>query len=166
MSALAGWYAPRATEPQGTALVCWKTTADLAEGLLVLASATSDGRWIGLAGQLLDTVIDHFGDGAGGFYDTADDAEVSIQRPQDPTDNATPSGAAAVISALLSYAAVTGSDRHRQVADGALMGVTSLLAQHPRFAGWLGAAAEALISGPAEVAIVGEPEDARTQALG
>jgi uncharacterized protein YyaL (SSP411 family) len=138
---------------------------DVAQGLLLLASATSDGHWIDLAGALLDTVLEHFADGSGGFYDTADDAEVLIQRPQDSTDNATPSGTAAAISALLSYAAVTGSDRHREVAERALHGLALLLGQHPRFAGWLGAAAEALITGPAEVAIVGDPTDPRTRAL-
>ena len=35
--------------------------------------------------------------------------EPLVRRPQDPTDNATPSGAAAAAGALLSYAALTGS---------------------------------------------------------
>ncbi|MDX6228360.1 MAG: uncharacterized protein QOI76_1750 [Frankiales bacterium] len=138
---------------------------DVAEGLLVLASATSDARWVSLAGELLGTVLDHFSDGAGGFFDTADDAETLIRRPQDPTDNATPSGAAAVTAALLSYAALTGSGRHRHAAEVAMARLTPLIAGYPRFAGWAGAAAEAMLAGPAEVAIVGDPADTRTQAL-
>ncbi|MDX6208278.1 MAG: uncharacterized protein QOE24_669 [Frankiales bacterium] len=138
---------------------------DVAEGLLVLASATADARWASLAGALLDTVLDHFPDGAGGFFDTADDAETLIRRPQDPTDNATPSGAAAVTGALLSSAALTGSERHRQAAEAAMARLTPLLTGYPRFAGWAGAAAEAMLAGPAEVAIVGDPADPRTQDL-
>jgi uncharacterized protein YyaL (SSP411 family) len=138
---------------------------DVAEGLLVLASATADARWASLAGALLDTVLDHFPDGAGGFFDTADDAETLIRRPQDPTDNATPSGAAAVTGALLSSAALTGSERHRRAAEAAMARLTPLVTGYPRFAGWAGAAAEAMLAGPAEVAIVGDPADPRTQDL-
>ena len=138
---------------------------DVAEGLLVLASVTSDPRWVTLAGSLLDAVLDHFNDDAGGFFDTADDAEALIQRPQDATDNATPSGAAATTTALLWYAALTGSDRHREAAEASVAGLMPLLTAHPRFAGWAGVAAEALLAGPAEVAIVGAPDDPRTRAL-
>ena len=52
-------------------------------------------RWLDLAGVLLDAAVTHFTDGHGGFFDTADDAERLVRRPQDPTDNATPSGSAA-----------------------------------------------------------------------
>ncbi len=53
--------------------------ADVAEGLLSLLSVTGDPRWLTAAGQLLDTVLEHFADGAGGFYDTADDrADVGL----------------------------------------------------------------------------------------
>ena len=44
-------------------------------------------------------MLEHFADGVGGFYDTADDAEALLRRPQDPTDNATPSGQAAAAGA-------------------------------------------------------------------
>ncbi|MFL6139460.1 MAG: thioredoxin domain-containing protein [Frankiaceae bacterium] len=138
---------------------------DVAEGLLALGSVTGDGRWFGLAGRLLETVLAHFGDGHGGFYDTADDAEALVRRPQDPTDNATPSGAAAVAGALLSYAALTESLRHREAAEAAIARMVPVIRRHPRFAGWSGAVAEALLAGPAEVAVVGPPADPRTAGL-
>jgi uncharacterized protein YyaL (SSP411 family) len=138
---------------------------DLAEGLLSLYAVTGEARWLTGAGDLLDVVLVHFTDGAGGFYDTADDAEELLRRPQDPTDNATPSGQAATAGALLTYAALTGSLVHREAAEAAL-GVYALLgAEHPRFAGWGLAVAEALLDGPREVAVVGAPEDHRTIAL-
>jgi hypothetical protein len=138
--------------------------ADCAEGLLALGTVTGDADRITTAGLLLDAVLDRFGDEAGGFYDTAADAEALVRRPQDPTDNATPSGASAAAGALLTFAALTGSARHREAAERALGATAPIVAQHARFAGWAAAVAEALLAGPAEVAIVGEPggEDTTT----
>ncbi|WP_224279826.1 thioredoxin domain-containing protein, partial [Streptomyces sp. LS1784] len=102
--------------------------ADTAEGFLALYAVTGESSWLQLAGGLLDTVLKHFTDEASGaLYDTADDAEELIRRPQDPTDNATPSGWTAAAGALLTYAAYTGSDRHRTAAERAL-GVVGALA--------------------------------------
>jgi uncharacterized protein YyaL (SSP411 family) len=139
--------------------------ADVAEGFLTLYAVTGDALWVSRAGALLDVVLTRFGDGAGGFFDTADDAEQLVRRPQDPTDNATPAGQSAAAGALLTYAAYTGSDRHRVAAEQAL-GVYGLLAnQHARFAGWGLAVAEALVDGPREVAVIGPAGDDRTGAL-
>ena len=94
--------------------------ACVAEGFLVLSGVTGEARWLTLAGRLLDTALEAFGDGAGGFYDTAADGESLIFRPADAADNATPSGTFAMAGALLSYAALTGSARHRETAEAAL----------------------------------------------
>ncbi|MFB4291613.1 thioredoxin domain-containing protein [Nonomuraea sp. ATR24] len=139
--------------------------ANLAEGLIALHGVTGETRWFRLAETLLGTVLDRFGDGTGGFYDTADDAERLFQRPQDPTDNATPSGQYAAAGALLSYAALTGSARHREAAHAALGTVSVLAGKHARFAGWGLAVARAALDGPVEVAVVGPPDDPRTAEL-
>ncbi|HVE98681.1 MAG TPA: thioredoxin domain-containing protein [Mycobacteriales bacterium] len=135
--------------------------ADVAEGLIALHAVTGDPRRADGAGAMLDLVLDNFADGTGGFFDTADDAEALVRRPRDPTDNATPSGSSAAAGALLSYAALTGSDRHRTAAEGALGVVVPLMARHARFVGWAAATGEALLAGPAEVAIVGPPSPGR-----
>ncbi|GIH25433.1 thioredoxin domain-containing protein [Acrocarpospora phusangensis] len=139
--------------------------ADLAEGLLALYGVTGGTRWFTAAGDLLDTVLDRFGDGGGGFFDTADDGERLFQRPQDPTDNATPSGQFAAAGALLSYAALTGSGRHREAAEAALGAVSVLAEKYARFAGWGLAVAQAALHGPAEVAVLGPADDPRTRRL-
>lgn len=139
--------------------------ADVAEGLLALHAVTGDPRQVRLAGELLNTVLERFGDGEGGFYDTADDAERLFRRPQDPTDNATPSGQFAAAGALLSFAALTGSDWHRQAAEDALAPAAALAGKHARFAGWGLAVAEARAAGPVEIAVIGDPDDERTRAL-
>ncbi|MFD0264182.1 thioredoxin domain-containing protein [Kitasatospora indigofera] len=140
--------------------------ADTAEGFLALFAVTGDSAWLDLAGVLLDTVLTHFADRASGaLYDTADDAEELIRRPQDPTDNATPSGWTAAANALLTYAAYTGSETHRTAAGRALAIVGALASRAPRFIGWGLAAAEAWTDGPREVAVVGPAGDPATALL-
>ena len=139
--------------------------ADLAEGLIALYAVTGEAAHAEFAGELLDVVLDRFADGHGGFFDTADDAERLWKRPQDPTDDATPSGWFAAAGALLSYAALTGSSRHREAATAALGPVGSFAERHARFAGWGLAVAEAYLAGPLEVAVAGPAEDPRTREL-
>jgi hypothetical protein len=139
--------------------------ACLADGLLVLSGVTGETRWAALAGELLDTALTRFADGSAGFYDTADDGEALIYRPADPADGPTPSGAFALAGALLSHAALTGSARHREAALGALGVLGPIASRYPRAAGAGLAVAEAVVSGPAEIAIVGPRADPRTAAL-
>jgi len=139
--------------------------ACVAEGLLALSGVTGEARWVSLAGELLGTALARFGDGSGGFYDTPDDGETLVYRPADPTDGPTPSGAFAVAGALLSYSALTGSMPHRAAAVAALGVLAPIAARFPRAAGSGLAVAEALISGPAEIAVVGPADDPRTSAL-
>jgi uncharacterized protein YyaL (SSP411 family) len=143
--------------------------ADVAEGFLALYAVTGEEPWLTRAGGLLDVVLSRFRGDAGQLFDTAaDETDVrlaAVRRPHDPTDNATPAGQSAAAGALLSYAAYTGSDRHRTAAEAAL-GVYGLLAErHARFAGWGLAVAEALVAGPLEVAVLGPAGDRRTQEL-
>ncbi|MFF7903602.1 thioredoxin domain-containing protein [Streptomyces sp. NPDC007920] len=141
--------------------------ADVAEGFLALASVTGEGVWLEFAGLLLGHVLTRFTDPeSGALYDTAVDAEQLIRRPQDPTDNATPSGWSAAAGALLGYAAHTGSEAHRTAAERALGVVGALGPRVPRFIGWGLAVAEALLDGPREVAVVGPSlDDAAARAL-
>ncbi|MET7884190.1 thioredoxin domain-containing protein [Streptomyces avermitilis] len=139
---------------------------DVAEGFLALASVTGEGVWLEFAGFLLDHVLAQFTDPeSGALYDTAADAEKLIRRPQDPTDNATPSGWSAAAGALLSYAAHTGAEPHRTAAERALGVVKALGPRAPRFVGWGLAVAEALLDGPREVAVVGPADDPATRTL-
>ncbi|MEU0270636.1 thioredoxin domain-containing protein [Streptomyces sp. NPDC006307] len=138
---------------------------DVAEGFLALAAVTGEGVWLEFAGFLLDIVLDRFTGEGGELYDTAHDAERLIRRPQDPTDNAAPSGWTAAAGALLAYAAHTGSEAHRTAAERALGVVKALGPRAPRFIGWGLAVAEALLDGPREVAVVGGPDAEEARAL-
>ncbi|WP_240760322.1 thioredoxin domain-containing protein [Phytoactinopolyspora endophytica] len=142
---------------------------DVAEGFLALLAVTGEPAWLSFSEQLLEVVLARFSSDDGGLFDTADDTTdarlAGVRRPQDPTDNAAPSGWSAAAGALLTYAAYTGSTRHRVAAESALGVYDALAAQAPRFGGWGMAVSEALLAGPVEVAIVGGPDDARTGAL-
>jgi uncharacterized protein YyaL (SSP411 family) len=139
--------------------------ADLADGLLALYEATFDERWFATARGLMDRVLDHFTDPAGGFFDTADDHERLITRPKDPQDNEVPSGGAMATTVLLRLAAWTGEGRYRTAAERALGTVASYLVRYPTgFAQWLQAAAFASAD-VVEVAIVGGLDDPPTRVL-
>ncbi len=137
----------------------------VAEGFLALLGVTGDPSWLRSAERLLDRALDAFGDGAGGFHDTAEDADPLVVRPRDVSDNVTPAGASAIAAALVCAAAVTGSDRHRTAAEQAVASAAGLARQAPRFAGWTLAVAEAMVAGPVQVAVVGASDDPARAAL-
>ena len=139
--------------------------ANLADGLLALYEATFEERWFVVARQLIDSVVDRFGDPEGGFFDTAVDHERLVTRPKDVQDNATPSGSATATFVLLRLAALTGEGRYRAIAERALATVTPFAARYPTaFAMWL-QAIDLSLADVAEVAIVGPLDDAATRAL-
>ncbi|TNH29910.1 thioredoxin domain-containing protein [Micromonospora orduensis] len=126
----------------------------VAEAFCALHQLTGEGRWLTLAGQLLDAALEHFAASGGAYYDTADDAERLVTRPADPTDNATPSGRSALVAGLVAYAALTGETRYREAAEEALATVAPIVGRHARFTGYAATVGEALLSGPYEIAVV------------
>ncbi|WP_370892549.1 thioredoxin domain-containing protein [Janibacter sp. GXQ6167] len=139
----------------GTPLAVLDDYGNLAEGLLALYRASGDPLWQERAGGLLDDAIRLFREGDL-WYDTASDAEDLMTRPASTSDGAEPAGASAIAGALLTYAALTGSEKHRDAARSALAMLEPVARREPRFAGWALAVAEADLAGPLQVAIVGE----------
>ena len=91
--------------------------------------------------------------------------ETLITRLRDLQDNATPSGSAMALTTLLKLAGFTNDLRYVDIAPQALAQMQPMLAQYPLgFRQWLQALAYAL-SKPREIAIVGDPDSADTQAL-
>ena len=162
------WPAPRSTAwPVAPGVL--EDYADLAEGLVALVCVTGEARYLAAAGDLLDAVLARFADRDGVLHDVAaDDLDpvlARVRRPRDVADGPTPSGTAAAASALLSYAALTGSSRHRAAAERALAGPLLLAPEHPLAAGWALAGLEALLDGPRQIAVVGPPGDRASSAL-
>jgi uncharacterized protein YyaL (SSP411 family) len=130
----------------------------VAEGLLALYQATGELRWLTAAEELVATARQRFGDGGAGFYDTADDADPLLTRPRESADQPAPSGWALLTGAMLTLAALTGN---ADLLAAARSGTEALLARpggsDARFAGWAMGVREALLAGPLEIAIIGEP---------
>ncbi|MCE5233088.1 MAG: thioredoxin domain-containing protein [Mizugakiibacter sp.] len=81
---------------------------------------------------LADTLLERFEDRPrGGFWFTAHDAEVLIQRPKSWTDDSLPSGSAVAIDALLTLGHLLGETRYLDAAERALRAAAAPLAQHP-----------------------------------
>jgi uncharacterized protein len=137
----------------------------LIEGLLELYQATFEPRWFVAAEELAETMITHFRAPDGSFYDTSDDHETLITRPRDLQDNAMPSGNALATTVLLKLAGLSNELRYVDIAHEALAQMQPMMSQYPLgFGQWLQALAYAL-SGPQEIAIVGDPDSADTRAL-
>ncbi|TDW87330.1 hypothetical protein EV137_5403 [Kribbella pratensis] len=130
--------------------------AAVAQGCLTLLGATGDVEWYQVAEALLDRVLEQFvADGS--YFDTAADAEQLVWRPQDATDNATPSGVSLAAEAFATLASLTGSDRYETAAKKALQASSAIAHRAPRFAGRALAVAETIATGPLEIAIVTGP---------
>jgi uncharacterized protein len=135
------------------------------EGLLELYQTTFDEKWFVAARELADTMIQHYADPAGGFFDTSDDHETLVTRPKDLQDNAVPSGNAMAAHVLLKLAAFTGDDRYYQSDESVLSALQPALIQAPLgLAQWL-CALDFALSSPAEIAIVGPDRSGGVQAL-
>jgi uncharacterized protein len=135
--------------------------ACVTDGFLTLYAATGERDWFDRAKGLTDQILARFSDGEGGCYDTADDAEVLLKRPQDPSDNAYPSGQSMTASVLTAMYGLTGDDAYRAARDALLSRLAGLAAAAPRFAGQSLSVIEAVLDGPRQVAVVGEPDDPR-----
>ena len=109
--------------------------AALIQAYVRLAAATAEPVWLERALQLCEVVTSKFDDGTGGYFDTAADAEQLYARPQDPTDNATPSGLSATVHALRLLSQLTGDDTYADWAAQAAATGGQLIVQAPRFAG-------------------------------
>ncbi|HJX68553.1 MAG TPA: thioredoxin domain-containing protein [Candidatus Limnocylindrales bacterium] len=139
--------------------------ACLADGLVSLYEATFDERWLVAAFELIGVVERQFADAAGGWFDTATDAEPLIVRPKEIQDGATPAGGATAAAVVLRLAELTGAAHLRDTAERAIGQIERRAVRYPRaFPAWLGALdfASARV---AQVAIVGEPEAADARAL-
>lgn len=129
---------------------------NVAEGLLALYQATGDDAWLVFAGVCIDVAVERFSGPDGTFFDTADDAEALVRRPQNIADNAEPAGWWAVTNALVTYAAITESSDHRMRAERALAVLPAVAVTGARAAGWALSAASAVVDGPVEITIRGE----------
>jgi hypothetical protein len=140
--------------------------ANAIDGLVELYQLTFDLRWLRAARELADTLIDQFWDERhGGFYQTSRDHEALVARPKDFVDNAVPSGNSVATDVLLRLHALTGEEQYYTLAEAILLMLREAMARQPLAFGHLLCALERILAGSQEIAIVGDPVDARTHAL-
>jgi uncharacterized protein YyaL (SSP411 family) len=137
----------------------------LIDGLIELYQTTFDERWFIEARALTDVAIKHFAAQDGGFFDTADDHEALIARPRNMQDNAVPSGNAMMAKNLVRLAAYTADATYDEAARRTLALLTEAMRQYPQAFGESLSAVDMLVSGLAEIALIGAPDNAATKSL-
>ena len=139
--------------------------ANLIDALLELYQSTFDESWFVAARQLADVALLRFRADDGGFFDTSDDHEALIVRPRNLQDNVTPSGNGMMAKQLLRLAAYTGETRYEDAARAVLRKLSDAMRQYPQaFAESLNAA-DMLVQGIAEVALIGDRSDPTTRQI-
>ena len=140
--------------------------AAVADGLLSLYEATFDARWIGEVRSLVEEMLLAFWDASQAtFYDSAADQAPLVIRPKDVTDNAVPSGTSMAVDVLLRAGRLLGEPSWEAIAHNVLRQLAPTAAKAPLAFGRLLAALDFELGRPVELAIVGQPGDAATQAL-
>jgi uncharacterized protein YyaL (SSP411 family) len=163
-----GQYQLSRTSRNGVVGSSWGVLDDYgntAEGMLALYQVTGKEYLLILAGKLLDVCREDFTDGLGGFFYSSSSAPALVARPKNFADGAEPSGWLAVANALITYWALTGLNEYRLSAQAALTPVTALAAPSPGSVGWGLVGAQALLAGPAQIAIIGDKTDVATKQL-
>jgi uncharacterized protein YyaL (SSP411 family) len=134
--------------------------------LLDVFEALQDRGYLESARRLMDATIEHFWDRAdGGFFFTSDDHEALIVRSKPAFDGSIPSGNSVATMNLLRLYHHTGSAEYRQRAESLLRLYAQPLRSQPFGFANLLAALDFAISGPREIAVVGDPQAPATQAL-
>ena len=140
--------------------------AAVALAALALYELTFDRAWLDRARTIGDVILRWFWSAeTETFFDTASDHETLVTRPRDVTDNAVPSGTSLTAELLLKLGELLHDPELTRRGTWIVETLAEPMAQHPQAFGHLLAAADAAVHGFVEVAIVGEPDDARFAAL-
>jgi uncharacterized protein YyaL (SSP411 family) len=121
--------------------------------LLQLRWRSTDLEWLR---SLLETVLGHFEDPAGGFFFTSDDHETLIHRGKSLADEATPAGNGVAALVLQRAGYLLGESRYLAAAERTLRAAWSGLEQHPEGHATLLTALEEYLNPPQIVILRGE----------
>jgi uncharacterized protein YyaL (SSP411 family) len=138
--------------------------AAVADGLLALYEATFDPRWLDEVRGLVGDMVNAFWDQTkGAFFDTAQDQERLVARPQDVTDNAIPSGTSLAVDVLLRAGMLLGEPSWVDIARATLERLAPTAAKAPLAFGRLLEALDFHLGRTVELAIIGVPSDPQTR---
>ena len=164
-------------DPQGRLLRSWRAGSSgipafaddhalMGSACLALYEATFDPRWFRQARELADQLLGLFLDEPnGGFFQTGSDTDALVVRPKELSDGAVPSGNSAAAEFLARLALFTGDDSQVRAARRALGLVTEAMSRAPAGFGAALCALDLLGGQARQIAIIGDLDDPRTQAL-
>ncbi|HJQ19087.1 MAG TPA: thioredoxin domain-containing protein [Gemmatimonadaceae bacterium] len=131
--------------------------ASVALAFLALYELTFESQWLDRARVLGDSMLEYYWDGdINAFFDTARDHERLLTRPREVTDNATPSGTSLAVELLLKLGDILGEAEMVRRAAFALETIAEPMARYPLAFGHALCAADLVVNGAVEVAIVGD----------
>jgi uncharacterized protein len=129
----------------------------LADAILELQQTRFRADELQFARELLDVVLDHFADGAGGFFFTSDDHEALIHRSKSFADDATPSGNAIAAYVLQRMGHLLGDARYLSAAEGTLRAAWAAMEQYPQSHTSMLTALEEYLQPPESIILRGDP---------
>jgi uncharacterized protein YyaL (SSP411 family) len=139
--------------------------ANVIDAMIELYQSTFDEEWFAGARELADLVLIHFKSEDGGLYDTPDDHERLITRPRNMQDNAVPSGNGMMAKQLLRLAAYTGNNLYYEAGQKIIYALGDALIRYPQAFGESLNAADMIVSGFTEVAVIGKRDHKNTKSL-
>jgi uncharacterized protein len=140
--------------------------AAVAHGLIELAWATGELRWLEEARRLAGIVVELFADPErGGFFVDAPQGDGLVARRKEFDDHPTPSGNSMAAFVLLRLARLYGDAELERHAVGVFRLARGLMERAPGAVSHLLCALDLHLSPPREVAVVGRADDLRGAAL-
>jgi len=125
----------------------------LADAILELQQVRFRSDELALAQQLMEVVLQHFADSAGGFYFTSDDHEALMFRTKAFADDATPAGNGVAARVLLRLGHLLAEPRYLVAAERTLRAGWPALEKYPQAHVSLLGALEELLS-PGEIVVL------------
>ena len=135
-------------------------------GLSELAEASLEDRWLTAARDIAGIMLAHFEDEEnGGFFLTADDAEVLPVRQKDVQDHALPSGNSVAAYAFLRLSRQTGEAAYEEAAARLLRAFSASVNQVPSAFAMLLCALDLALGESLDVVLEGDPASPEFAAL-
>ncbi|HVA68212.1 MAG TPA: thioredoxin domain-containing protein [Candidatus Binataceae bacterium] len=133
----------------------------MAAALVAVYEASLNLRYLEMARELADAMIERFADRErGGFFFTSDDHEALITRSKPAFDGSTPSGNSAAVMALLRLHAYTGEEHYLAEAARTLRVFRAQMEQQAFGFSFMLEAAQLYETGATEIVIVGDRQSA------
>jgi uncharacterized protein YyaL (SSP411 family) len=134
--------------------------ANVADGLLAAYAALGEAQDLQLAVRLVDRLLADFWDEASGtLFDTAEEHDRAVARPQSLLDNATPSANAVAADVLLRLALLTGEADYERRARSILRAVAPAIERQPSAFGRMLSAVDRALSPLLDAVIAGQPAE-------